>query len=201
MGGMSASRIFISHSHADNNFARKLADELRAAGADVWYDEHNLSSGDFLNNISRELRDRSVVVVVLSKSALASQWVNTDLDSALALHLREPGRIIVPIVAEPLAPETLPPLLASFKRIAAPGDQPYSPEEAARHLLDTLGLKPLASTASTIAEEAEDAEMDEEDHSWQVAMASTATLMLDHLLDQAKEQIEHGDVRDLAELL
>lgn len=198
MSAMSASRIFISHSHADNNFARKLADALRAAGADVWYDEHNLTSGDFLNNISRELRDRSVVVLVLSESALASNWVNIELNAALAQQMREPGRVMVPIVAEPLAPESLPPLLASFKRIAAPGDQPYSPEEAARQLLDTLGLKPLASTASTIAE---DAEMDEEDRSWQIAMASTATLMLDYLLDQAKEQIEHGDVRDLEELL
>ena len=31
-------RIFVSHSHEDAEWSRTFVDELRLAGADVWYD-------------------------------------------------------------------------------------------------------------------------------------------------------------------
>ena len=36
-------RIFVSHSHQDDAFARGLVAALRGAGSDVWYDEHNMA--------------------------------------------------------------------------------------------------------------------------------------------------------------
>jgi len=49
-------RVFVSHSHEDDAFCRALVAGLRAAGADVWYDEHNLGSGQLLDTIEAELR-------------------------------------------------------------------------------------------------------------------------------------------------
>jgi hypothetical protein len=39
------SHVFVSHSHADNEFCRRLVQTLRNAGLNVWYDEQNLSAG------------------------------------------------------------------------------------------------------------------------------------------------------------
>ena len=39
-------RVFVSHSSEDNDFCQADCDgRLRDAGADVWYDEHNLGWG------------------------------------------------------------------------------------------------------------------------------------------------------------
>ncbi len=38
-------RVFVSHSHQDNAFCQQIVQALRDAGADVWYDEHNLRLG------------------------------------------------------------------------------------------------------------------------------------------------------------
>lgn len=37
--------IFVSHCHEDNVFCQQLVTALRGAGANVWYDEHNLGAG------------------------------------------------------------------------------------------------------------------------------------------------------------
>ena len=68
-------RIFISHSHQDTAFCQALVRALRDAGADVWYDEHNLGSGELMSVIQRELGIRPIFIVILSKHALASKWV------------------------------------------------------------------------------------------------------------------------------
>jgi len=38
-------RVFVSHSHANIDFCQALVDGLKAAGADVWYDDENLHAG------------------------------------------------------------------------------------------------------------------------------------------------------------
>ncbi|HEY1389266.1 MAG TPA: toll/interleukin-1 receptor domain-containing protein [Ktedonobacterales bacterium] len=48
-------RVFVSHSHEDDTFCRAIVAALRAAHADVWFDEENLGSGQLLGEIQREL--------------------------------------------------------------------------------------------------------------------------------------------------
>ena len=50
-----ALRVFVSHSHEDDAFCQPVVTALRDAGADVWYDEHNLGSGNLMDVIMREL--------------------------------------------------------------------------------------------------------------------------------------------------
>ncbi len=42
---MAQVRIFVSHSHQDNEWCRPFADALKAVGYDVWYDETGLQGG------------------------------------------------------------------------------------------------------------------------------------------------------------
>lgn len=41
-----AAGIFVSHAHEDNVWCRTFVETLRQAGANVWYDEHNLGYGE-----------------------------------------------------------------------------------------------------------------------------------------------------------
>jgi hypothetical protein len=79
---ISAKRVFVSHSHADNDFSRRLVQSLTEAGLSVWYDEQNLGAGHLAEIIERELSQADTYIIVLSPSALASQWVQDERQHA-----------------------------------------------------------------------------------------------------------------------
>lgn len=67
-------RIFVSHSHVDNEFGLQLVQDLRRIIGDdsaVWYDEAGgLHGGDsWWDKIVRELTARNFFIVVLSPDA------------------------------------------------------------------------------------------------------------------------------------
>jgi hypothetical protein len=70
--------IFVSHSHNDDDYRRELVATLREAGANVWYDEHNLQPGQLTDVVQREIERRPVFLVILSKVAFSSHWVRRD---------------------------------------------------------------------------------------------------------------------------
>ncbi|HEY7343450.1 MAG TPA: toll/interleukin-1 receptor domain-containing protein [Ktedonobacterales bacterium] len=51
-------RVFVSHTSEDSAFCHTIVAALRGAGADVWYDEHNMGSGRLADEILRELGRR-----------------------------------------------------------------------------------------------------------------------------------------------
>jgi hypothetical protein len=65
---MSTMRIFVSHSHEGAAFCRALVRAPTPGAANVWYDEHNLGSGELMIVIQRELGSRPVFVVTLAPS-------------------------------------------------------------------------------------------------------------------------------------
>lgn len=141
---MSQMRIFLSHSSQDKAFADALVHALRAADADVWYDEQSLGAGHLLDVINRELASRPVFIVVLSKAAFASRWVTQECQWAFNLYSREPERVILPVTAQPIEPRDFNSWLfmESFKRIEASGGLPLSQPEAIAKTLQTLVLVP-----------------------------------------------------------
>jgi tetratricopeptide (TPR) repeat protein len=145
-------RIFVSHSHQDDGFARDLATALRGAGADVWYDERHLVSGELGPEIERELRARLIFVPVLSPAALASRRVEEECRLADSRQRRDPTCTILPVVAAPLAGEAaIWPFLQDFKRVEAPGLQPYPPAEAIRRTLLLLALTSPGEAPAPVA--------------------------------------------------
>src|SRR5262249_53014999 len=154
-------RVFVSHSHEDDAFCRQLVVALRGAGANVWYDEHNLDSGQLLDIIERELRARPVFVLILTPAAHLPSWLRDDCKWAYGLLRGDATRIILPVLAAPLAAEDdLWLFLQDFKRIEARGLQPFAPDEAVRRTLRALALTPAgeapAPTAPQPSESAED---------------------------------------------
>jgi tetratricopeptide (TPR) repeat protein len=138
---MSTMRIFVSHSHQNNAFCAELVQVLRSAGADVWYDDESLQTGQLGPIIEREIRERPVFIVVLSPASLASRWVEDETRWAYKLRGRDPSRIILPVLAEPLAGEdSIWLFLQDFKRVEAPGIKPYPQAEAINRTLHALEL-------------------------------------------------------------
>ena len=140
-------RVFISHSHQDNAFCHAIVAALRDAGADVWYDEHDLGAGRLQEEILRELDTRKIFAVIHSKHAIASKWVKREMDWAEELKERDPTRVILPVTAGQIERDDFNArngwlAYYSYKRIEAPGYKPYPVAEAARRLLHTLSLTP-----------------------------------------------------------
>ncbi len=98
-------RIFISHCKTDNDFTRKLADDLRKALGDdtaVWYD-HKLPGGtSWWLKIVEELTARNVFIVVVSHYGLKSKWVNDEIDLAWQQKNSKAGKLIVPVICRPI---------------------------------------------------------------------------------------------------
>jgi tetratricopeptide (TPR) repeat protein len=130
-------RIFVSHSHEDDRWCRAFIAALRKAGADIWYDEHNLGYGRLMDEIERELHFRDVFVVVLSPAAVASPWVRREVNAAIQLHDKQPERILLPVIAETCE---VPLLWNEYKRVCGPGDTGLPSEVAAGRVLSALGV-------------------------------------------------------------
>jgi TIR domain len=81
---MKTKGIFLSHSSRDNPFARKLADDLRAAGLTVWVDEAEIQIGDSLiAKLESGIEDMEYLAVVLSPDSVSSEWVKREVAMAL----------------------------------------------------------------------------------------------------------------------
>src|SRR5262249_31213717 len=137
---MAQMQLFVGHSHEDDAFCRALVTALRQAGADVWYDEHNLGPGQLIDTIEHELRARPVFLVILSPAALRSQWVRDETKWAFLELRRDPSHLLLPVLAAPVAERDIWLFLQDFKRIEAPGVTPYSLPEAINRTLQALAL-------------------------------------------------------------
>ena len=148
--------IFVSHSHEDTAFCQALVTALREAGADVWYDEHNLGAGHLMDVIQQELGRRKIFIVILSKNAFASKWVKRETGWAYSLYDRDPTRVILPVTASAIERDDFSGAtgwlyLEEFKRIEAPGYQPYPEAEAVGRVLHALALTPAGEAPAPVA--------------------------------------------------
>jgi formylglycine-generating enzyme required for sulfatase activity len=127
---MPATRLFVSHSSQDNDWCRPFVAALTSAdpSLDVWYDEHGLSGGSaWVQTLQQELQSRDVIVLVLTPDALASQWVQEEMQLALATR-----RTILPVMHKP---SNLSGFLLTRQWVDVVD---LSPEDAARKVLTAL---------------------------------------------------------------
>ncbi|MGA9535328.1 MAG: toll/interleukin-1 receptor domain-containing protein [Desulfobacterales bacterium] len=74
---------FISYSHADKPFARRLHDQLQGRGIRCWLDEHQMLPGDDIyEQVDRGIRHWDKVLLCCSESSLKSWWVDNEVDTA-----------------------------------------------------------------------------------------------------------------------
>ncbi len=94
-------RVFLSHTHADREFARKLASDLKEAGFDVFTYLDAISPGESIaERIGAEILQSQAVIILLSQASAQNPWVISEI--ALVRASRESGsrHRIIPIVIE-----------------------------------------------------------------------------------------------------
>lgn len=89
--------IFISYSRRDQEFVSRLADDLNAHVAGVWFDQSTIQPGQkWHDEILEGIRECKAFVLVLSPDAVESRYVREELDKALEL-----GKPIFPVIYRP----------------------------------------------------------------------------------------------------
>ncbi|MDX6270283.1 MAG: hypothetical protein QOD28_1506 [Acidobacteriota bacterium] len=74
---------FISYSHEDKSFARRLHNDLQARGIRCWLDEHQVLPGDDIYaSVDRGIRLWDKVLLCCSKDSLSSWWVDNEIETA-----------------------------------------------------------------------------------------------------------------------
>ena len=106
--------IFISYSHKDSRFVKKLEDALKRRGLRAWtYERKVLAGENIVAEINSGLSKSRAFGIVVSSDALKSKWV-IDLELGAALNLYASGRVksIIPICLDHLE---LPPLVSVLR--------------------------------------------------------------------------------------
>lgn len=81
--------VFISHSHQDKEFARFLNERLQRAGFATWLDVERIPEGStWAREIENGVENCGALVVVMSKNARESEWV--ERETLMAMNLRKP---------------------------------------------------------------------------------------------------------------
>lgn len=89
--------IFISYSRRDQEFVTRLASDLNAQVAGVWFDHAEIQMGEkWHDEIMEGIRDCKAFVLVLSPDAADSKYVREEVNKALEL-----GKTIFPVIYRP----------------------------------------------------------------------------------------------------
>jgi formylglycine-generating enzyme required for sulfatase activity len=96
--------IFISHSSQDAASARRLAEDLKRAGLQVWLDESNITVGDGITDkVQRGVASATYLAVWLTRASVASGWVQREWASKYDAEIASDSTIILPLLAEDCA--------------------------------------------------------------------------------------------------
>jgi hypothetical protein len=89
--------IFISYSRRDQEFVTRLASDLNAHVAGVWFDQSTIQAGQKWHaEIMEGIQDCKAFILVLSPDAVESRYVREEVHKALEL-----GKTIFPVVYRP----------------------------------------------------------------------------------------------------
>ncbi len=72
-------KLFLSHSSADKEFVRKLADDLISLGHQIWFDEWKIMVGDsIISELSVGIDEADFVILIVSSKSTKSRWVEVE---------------------------------------------------------------------------------------------------------------------------
>lgn len=91
--------VFISHSFADTELAKRLADALRKANFQVWDDTQILPGDNWGESLSKALDESNAMVVLLTPNAIRSSNIAYEVGYALGKQVYKDR--LIPVVAAP----------------------------------------------------------------------------------------------------
>ncbi len=100
MKGFFLCGVFISYSQKNNAFADRLHTQLQSAKANVWLDRHDLVAGPLTKQIDKAIRINDVLLLVLSKDSVKSEWVAWELDRARRAKEDSGREILCPVALD-----------------------------------------------------------------------------------------------------
>lgn len=90
--------VFLSHSSKDKPAVRELAERLKRDGLRVWLDDWEIQPGDLISlKIEEGLQQSRTLVLVMSQSAFASEWVTLERHTALFRDPTNRQRRFIPL--------------------------------------------------------------------------------------------------------
>lgn len=101
--------IFLSYTHSDKDFVRRLANDLASDKVRLWMDEGEIKPGDSLvGTVGSAVEQMDLFAIFLSPESVKSDWVKRELNIAITKELRTRRIGIVPIL---IADCEIPPIL------------------------------------------------------------------------------------------
>lgn len=95
------SRVFISHSSASKPFAKLMRESLRQSEVHAWVDENEIYVGeDILDRLGDGLGKMDALVLLISKQAMESEWVDREVKFAAMREITERKPIILPFILD-----------------------------------------------------------------------------------------------------
>jgi len=93
---------FISYSHEDEEFAKRLHSRMRDEHLRVWYAPEDVKAGRKLHEqIEQAIRVYDKLLLVLSETSMQSKWVATEIYHARQREVKENKRVLFPIRLAP----------------------------------------------------------------------------------------------------
>lgn len=101
--------VFLSHNSGDKPLVRRVAERLKAAGLNVWFDEWIIDYGDDIYlSIEAGLSSSQSLALFISANALKSDWVDLERSTALFRDPKNKERRFIPILVDTCdVPDTL----------------------------------------------------------------------------------------------
>jgi len=93
---------FLSHAHADNKIVDNLNHWLNeVAGIPIWYDASNLQLGaQIATELPKAIAQCRAMILILSKSSVASGWVQEEYEAAMSQRTQFKEFRIIPVRIE-----------------------------------------------------------------------------------------------------
>jgi hypothetical protein len=89
---------FISYSSKDDAFARRLYADFQSNHVRCWFAPEDLKIGDKIRTgIDEAIRLHDKLLLILSKSSVASGWVEREVKTALAKERKEKRTVLFPV--------------------------------------------------------------------------------------------------------
>lgn len=135
---------FISYSSKDRTLARRLYADLQASGVRCWFASEDMKIGDKIRpRIDEAIQQQEKLLLLLSEHAIASCWVEDEVEAALEKEQRQHREVLFPVRLDESVMQTNTGWAAKLRRTHHIGDftnwtDPQAYQQAFERLLRNL---------------------------------------------------------------